>query len=1060
VKTFFFTGQMDVDTHPKFIKEGDYISAFNIFMHTGKDGKKGLLRRYPGFDITEGDPSTTTIGAVTDKRLSKVYYFNVPDTIWVYDLKTHTREKIFEWEGLNLHPVTGAAVIGNLLFWTDNVNEPRCIDVTRTYTNIKEEDIRLIKPAPLFPLNFTVTKTEVDYSNLSGKSFQFSYRYSYLNNQKSVIAPYTEEIYCEAKRPFVTEISLGKNEKENVPQYVSSVELLVREKGTDFWRNFKTVTRDQFINDERLFTGVRGVALSLSESQKPFESVPLKSKTMESARDRIFLANNTEGYDEYEVPSLAADLGTEITGEEPTYYPVWKSIRTQIEEIGPDTITTITENYYVRKDNGSVFYFLATGDVSVSFNGDPPAVTPGNYTGLEEELEVDLDDFIGIWDLQFSGINDSSVIELVEPIHNILVTTTTILTTGNQKFKSRSQYQIGLVFYDRSLRNQGVYTNDGSIVTIDDDYRSNIIKQISWSIDNIDRLNIPLWADAYQIVRTDNLDRVTFLQGRTSDVYWAYIEEGETKFSRSYRGDAEYIEVDISGTLKSGKGYNFTPGDLIEIFTPDRVVTLAIESVSGARLRVNTIEEPRFTNTVSPFPVRFYYEIYTPRTRTATAIVDGREINGDVFYEVSEVFEVLEAGTENRAFSVVSGFLKGDVIVVDDETFDYPDARNISSGEFSTNELESSPNQIVVEAMNPDNTNIWIKNLGRANAVLGIGQVHKLNFIRYSNRLIQGTKVNGTSRFDFGDEDQVPVESGEINRLVLIGKQQADGNVMLAICDQETSSIYLGETQFVDNEGMEVIGSSVRVIGTINTLKGGYGTKHPLSVVSHRDNAWWWDVYSKKVVRYDFNGIKPISDRENKSGFWAKDSDPFVCYDPFHEMLFIGFDDISTAFDEENNQWRGYYDFVPECSAVVDEYMVVFKNGIPYRSNSIGNSFFGQQYEGQITFPVQSSMPMILENMSMYLTGGFTWQGGRQIMDDILDVTITNGSGQRTTLIHSDFDILESVAYAHILRDELSEGGLLRGWEMRSDVHIFKVNIRGAEIEYINVNDIKSLGQK
>jgi hypothetical protein len=81
-------------------------------------------------------------------------------------------------------------------------------------------------------------------------------------------------------------------------------------------------------------------------------------------------------------------------------------------------------------------------------------------------------------------------------------------------------------------------------------------------------------------------------------------------------------------------------------------------------------------------------------------------------------------------------------------------------------------------------------------------------------------------------------------------------------------------------------------------------------------------------------------------------------------------------------------------------------------------------------------------------------------LEDVYDVEITNSSGQRTSLIHSEFDILESVAYAHILRDELSEGGLLQGWEMRSDVHIFKVNIRQAEIEYINVNDIKSLGQK
>ena len=98
--------------------------------------------------------------------------------------------------------------------------------------------------------------------------------------------------------------------------------------------------------------------------------------------------------------------------------------------------------------------------------------------------------------------------------------------------------------------------------------------------------------------------------------------------------------------------------------------------------------------------------------------------------------------------------------------------------------------------------------------------------------------------------------------------------------------------------------------------------------------------------------------------------------------------------------------------------------------------------------------------MAIFMTEDtFEWEFSKQKIRESLSVVITNPEGQMTTLESGDFDVLESVAYAHIMRDENSEGGLLNGYEIRSDIHNFRVIFKTG-IEYININETLSLGQK
>ena len=111
------------------------------------------------------------------------------------------------------HLITGVNVIENLLFWTDNYNQPRKININKaleepTYYD-SEDKVSVAKPAPyVAPLVYehqnlqvvTTTNTlqndnNVDSDYLKENFVRFSYRYKYEDNEYSLIAPFTQTVF-------------------------------------------------------------------------------------------------------------------------------------------------------------------------------------------------------------------------------------------------------------------------------------------------------------------------------------------------------------------------------------------------------------------------------------------------------------------------------------------------------------------------------------------------------------------------------------------------------------------------------------------------------------------------------------------------------------------------------------------------------------------------------------------------------------------------------------------------------------------------------------------------
>ena len=202
------------------------------------------------------------------------------------------------------------------------------------------------------------------------------------------------------------------------------------------------------------------------------------------------------------------------------------------------------------------------------------------------------------------------------------------------------------------------------------------------------------------------------------------------------------------------------------------------------------------------------------------------------------------------------------------------------------------------ESMNPSDDYFlnWIQITGRPNLVPDdVSAQNKLTGIAFSETKIPGSKVNGLSKFSALDEDRLDDATGPLRVLTMTSKTQSTGTVMLAISENETTSIYLGESQLQQaSSGSQFLSVSKGVIGTKNALQGSYGTIHPESVVVNDGRAYWYDLKNQTVIKYDANGLKAIGDVKMKSYFREKSK--IIVSDTIDNF-------IPATYDAYNNEY-------------------------------------------------------------------------------------------------------------------------------------------------------------
>ena len=865
-KKIFLNGINQDDSYA-LVDKADYLNAVNMRFATSENGKAGQLSKIEGnvlknariggtFTLPAG--TNECIGAYEDVPSRRVFYFNKNSNgnhgIYCYDADTDLNYTVLLSSqivgGLGFSSfIHSIAMVDNLLFWTDNVNPQRRINVEAgiklnqvSYsttvspyvldknssggsgsTHMASSVITLIRNQPWAPL--TVVKVNnAGYINnfIKDEAFQFTYRFVYRDGEVSTFSPLSKLLNYNPSGSNLNAVDVTIPLAQKIEQDVVSVEIGVRYALDGSVIVIKTFTTGFTAHNSgtaltfRFYNDTVGVSVDNASAVKPFDSIPRTSKTLEIAKNRLFLGNNLDGYDTPTTTTLTVTTAT--AGSTGTVNGQWYKI---VYRSGG--VTIVRYWLYIVDITTNPGYYVPASQPSLPIPATSVDYTTLTYAGgglntIATYLGIPVSDILA---LQYQG-------------PTITITNATASSiVGALAFKSAATYRAGLVFFDESGRKSGVVTNDTIVAaTPDRDYDTiAFVTQINWSLDNNNNpaAQIPDWATHYAVVRTKCLRTSFFLQLRADDV--EYIEKNATTGEYGSRHDnynVSYfgIAINAKSLFNSNLGYQYEEGsgDILKLYIQGGATySLRVKDQFGEYIICD------LENIGSLGGVTAMYEIYTPYVGSTN----------EPYFEVGDIYKVENPGQNTRRFSTISGSFRGDVYILQ----------------------RTIPSSKLYEAMAPIDKywKNWFTDIGRATIVLSIGATSKPVSIYYSNVILQGTKTNGLSTFEAPSQTNLPTDLKQINRLVLTSKVQLEGTVMLAVGEQETASIYIGEAQIFDNSGNSFLATTTGVIGNVNIMKGSFGTINPESVYKWKGEVMYFDANKGSWVRYNANGLFPIS---------------------------------------------------------------------------------------------------------------------------------------------------------------------------------------------------------
>lgn len=242
--------------------------------------------------------------------------------------------------------IHSAVIIKGMLYWVDGENnQPRKINLQsaikannpsfvtdqRPYTfPINFSEITLIKPPPVYAPGFVKFNDSAVLANLiASHSFQFAFQYIYYDNERTTIGLYSAATEVNIDSENFNSISVTMRDFfsanwEFIPNTVRIVRLIVRRQngvpeGSDIANVIKTWDKEILAQAAEIaannaqitalnylfYNNVNGEAIAKGDVLKAFDSVPIFSDTLAYANQRLFLGNNTEGYNVPKSTSLS-----------------------------------------------------------------------------------------------------------------------------------------------------------------------------------------------------------------------------------------------------------------------------------------------------------------------------------------------------------------------------------------------------------------------------------------------------------------------------------------------------------------------------------------------------------------------------------------------------------------------------------------------------------------------------------------------------------------------------------------------------------------------------------
>ena len=350
LKRNFTSGKMNKVVDERLIPNGQYIDALNVRMGSTEAAEIGVIENTKGNKqltniVYANEPLSETarcIGAFEDGVNETIYWFihddnfnasptDKLDLIISFNTKTEITTyhviSINDGSGtnttLNFDPkflITGVNKVEDFLFFTDNINQPRRINVKKNYVDpvglvdgFTDEDILVIKKPPVAAPSLLLSTTGGEENFLEERFICFGYRYRYEDNEYSATSQFTSPAFIPNNFDFTQESYLNEG-MTNVYNtavitfntggpLVKGIDLLFKDANSPVIKIIEKLTKeDNGYNDyqevsytfknSKIFT-----ILPEAEILRLYDNVPRLSKAQTIMGNRLMYGNYVEGYD-------------------------------------------------------------------------------------------------------------------------------------------------------------------------------------------------------------------------------------------------------------------------------------------------------------------------------------------------------------------------------------------------------------------------------------------------------------------------------------------------------------------------------------------------------------------------------------------------------------------------------------------------------------------------------------------------------------------------------------------------------------------------------------------
>ena len=348
----FIAGRMNKIVDERLLPDGEYIDAMNVRMGSTEKSEVGVISNTKGntslttlkyIDGTNLSTDARCIGAIEDSARETIYWFvhdpsfdevgltGKLDLIVSYNINTNILiyhvVSIDNGSGvlttLNFNPkylITGVNIIEDLLFFTDDYNPPRVINIKNSYANpvgdvdqFSAESILVIKKPPTESPSVQVITTSGQENYLQDRFICFAYRYEYENGEYSATSQWSDIAFIP--NPFEFNVNSMLNEgmtnfgNTAIVSYntggplVVGIDLLFKQSNNNIIkviekinkaeRGFSNNSIETFsFNNSKIFT-----VLSEAEILRLYDNVPRFAKAQTIMGNRLMYGNYVEGYD-------------------------------------------------------------------------------------------------------------------------------------------------------------------------------------------------------------------------------------------------------------------------------------------------------------------------------------------------------------------------------------------------------------------------------------------------------------------------------------------------------------------------------------------------------------------------------------------------------------------------------------------------------------------------------------------------------------------------------------------------------------------------------------------